>query len=196
MAITELKDLKGMDVVKQATFAYLACERLFPNYVYFSENYHFGNPSTLRKVIDFIHDHLLELEPNKNQITSHIKEIEKNTPGTEDFTTTFVSSALDACAAIFESLNFLVDKNFSRIETISTLATDTVDMYIQEIEALDFNKDKDFRQKINNHFLMKKEVAIQSGITGYLNSRKSIDSDDIQTLLNLQESNKKGSLGL
>jgi uncharacterized protein YjaG (DUF416 family) len=196
MAITALNVLKSLDVIKQAAFAYLTCERLYPNYVYFSDNYGFGEPSELREAIEFIYHNLFERGPDKNKIDSLIKKIEKNTPDTEHFTTTFVSSALDACAVIFESLNFLIDKKFSRIEAISALSTDTVDMYIQEIEALDFNKDKDFRKKIDNHPLMKKELTIQSGITSFLNNSKNIDQGDIQTLLNLQENNKKGSLGL
>jgi hypothetical protein len=106
------------------------------------------------------------------------------------------SSALDACSAICESLNSLGDVKFSRIKNISTFATDTADMYIQDIESLDFNTDKNYQQKIDNHPLMKKEVAMQSGIIIFLSNSKTFDFSDLQTLLHLQENDKKSNLDL
>ena len=191
MVIEEINKLKELDVSKQLAFAYLTCERLFPNYVYFSQNYGFGNPAILRKAMDFVYYAIFQ----KNEISKSkllIKEVHKNTPDTENYATNFVSSALDACTAIEESLNFLIDRQFERIESISTFATDTVDMYIQEIDNLDYNSDSAFQQKIDDHFLMKKEIRIQKGIIDFLVKINSttLDSADIQTLLNLQKKNK------
>jgi hypothetical protein len=196
MAIEEVNKLRELDFTKQVAFAYLTCERLYPNYVYFSDNYNFGNSRVLREAIDYLYRSLFESNPDKNKIHSLIKKVDKNTPDTEDHTTTFVSSALDACTAINEALDFLIDKEFSRIKDISTFATDTVNMYIQEKEALDFNKDKNFQKKIDSHPLMQKEIAVQSGIITFLSNSKTIDFEDIQTLLQLQQNNKKGSLDL
>ena len=131
-----------------------------------------------------------------NKINLLTKEVEKNTPDTENFSTNFVSSALDACTAVLESLDFLVDNQFSRIKDISSFATDTVYMYIQYIDKLDFNTDRGFQQKIDNHPLMQKEVAIQLGIITFLSNSRAFDYGDIQTLLHLQENNKKSNLGL
>jgi uncharacterized protein YjaG (DUF416 family) len=195
MAITELNELKGLDIIKQAAFAYLTCERLYPNYVYFSDNYNFGNPSVLREAIDFIYRNLFEGNVNKNKVYSLVKEVGKNTPDTEDFSVIFVSSALDACTCILDSLDFLLTKDFAKITYISTYGVDTADMYIREIENIELS-DKNFRQRVNEHPLMQKEVAIQRGIITFLLNRKSIDYNDIQTLLLLQENNKKGSLNL
>jgi uncharacterized protein YjaG (DUF416 family) len=196
MAIEELNKLKELDFNKQRAFAYLTCERLFPNYVYFSNNFDFGNPDVLKEAIDFFYLNIFEKNPDKNKINFIAKDVEKNTPYTEDFTTNFVSSALDACTAISDSLDFLIDKDFGKIINISIYATDSVNMYIQEIENLDFNNDKNFQQRINNHPLMQKEVAIQSGIIAFLNNSKVLDFEDLQTLLQLQENNKKSNLDL
>lgn len=194
--IEELKKLKELDFNKQRAFAYLTCERLLPNYAYFSNNFDFGNPQVLREAIDFLYLNIFEQNLDKNKIDFFIKEVEKNTPDTGDFTTNFVSSALDACTAIIDSLSFLVDSNFIKIEYISTYATDTVSMYIQEIESLDFNHDKNFQQKIDTHSLMQKEILIQTGIISFLSNSRSFDFGDLQTLLQLQENNKKSNLGL
>ncbi|HMF70605.1 MAG TPA: DUF416 family protein [Flavitalea sp.] len=196
MAIEEVDKLKQLDFTKQAAFNYLTCERLYPNYVYFSDNFDFGNPDALRIAIDYLYLNIFEKGPDKNKIKNLAKEVDKNTPDTENFTTTFVSSALDACTAIGDSLNFLIQRNFLSIKNISTYATDTVSMYIQETESLDFSKDNDFKKKIDKHPLMQKEIAMQSGIISFLTNSKGFDFGDLQILLHLQENNKKSNLNL
>jgi hypothetical protein len=196
MTITELNDLKAMEFIKQAAFAYLTCERLYPDYVYFSENYGFGDPGVLREAIDQLYQSIFAKTIDPIYINSLIKQIDANTPDTEDYGIIFGSLALDTCSAIHESLNFLMDKKASRLESISTSATDGIDMRIQQEENLDYNTNKDFQQRINTHSLMKKEISVQLGIIRYLKNIQSLDSGDLQTLLRLQENNKKGSLGL
>ena len=195
MITKDLKILEQLDLNKQAAFAYLTCERLYPNYVYFSTNFNFGNPAILRQAIDFLHLNIFKKNPDKNIVNTLIKEVEKNTPNTEDFSTSFVSSALDTCTCILDSLDFLIDKDFSKIISISTYAKDTVDMYIREIENIKA-VDKNFVQKVNNHPLMSREIAIQEGIIAFLGNSKNFDYEDIQTLLHLQQNNKKSNLDL
>jgi uncharacterized protein YjaG (DUF416 family) len=194
MAIKEIEELKPLDFTKQATFAYLTCERLYPNYVYFSANFSFGEPRILRKAIDYLYQVILVGNPDKATVTQLLESVEKNTPDTEDFSTPLVSSALDACTATLDSLHFLIDMDFQRIEAVSSYATDTASMYIQDKEELDYNSDKNFQSKIDSHPLMKKEIEIQSGIITFLYGTKKIDSEDIKTLLLLQEIDKKGSV--
>jgi uncharacterized protein YjaG (DUF416 family) len=196
MAIAEISILKELDFNKQLVFAYLTCERLYPNYVFFSKNYGFGNPIELRKAIDYLYSNLINQKLDSKKINSLISNIDSLTPQPANYDTILASSALDACGVVYESLNFLLDKQSSRLDSISTMATDTVDMYIQEIAELDFNTDRYFQQKIDNHPLMQKEIKIQSGIITFLNNNTSIDLEDIQTLLQLQESNKKSNLDL
>ena len=49
---------------------------------------------------------------------------------------------------------------------------------------------------IDDHLLMRKEIAIQSGIIAYLNRSRTIDLNDIQILLQIQNNNKKSNLDL
>jgi uncharacterized protein YjaG (DUF416 family) len=196
MALEELNKLERLDFTKQLTFAYLTCERLFPNYVYFSRNYNFGNPDVLREAIDYLYLNIFEKHFDKIKIKNLTKKINSNTPDPGEFSTVLASSALDACATISESLDFLVDRKILKLKNISTYATDTVDMYIQHIEALDFNKNKNFQLKIDNHPLMKKEIEIQTGIISFLSHSRTLDFGDLQTLIQLQESTKKSNLDL
>lgn len=195
MIFAEINKLKELDFTKQKTFAYLTCERLYPNYLFFSENYDFGNQNILREAIDFLYLNLFETNLDKTKINSLVKKVEENTPDTSDFSTIYVSSALDACTCILDSLHFLLDKDFLKLTYISSCATDTVDMYIQEIENIELS-DKDFRHKVDSHPLMKKEFEMQSGIIAFLSNSKNIDHEDIQTLLRLQENNKKSNINL
>ncbi|WP_199119246.1 DUF416 family protein [Pedobacter sp. ASV28] len=196
MAITEIGKLKELDFNKQLAFAYLTCERLYPNYNYFSKNYDFGDPIVLRTAIDYISGNFFNQKIDKAKNDFLIEKIDTCIPEPADYETILASSALDACTVITETLGFLNDKKKSRLEDISTMATDSVDMYIQEIEDLDFNRDKDFQKKIDSHPLMKKEISIQKGIVDFLIASMSFDLDDIRVLLNLQENNNKGSLNL
>lgn len=198
MVTEALNKLKELGFSKQLSFAYLTCERLFPNYVYFSENYKFGNPALLREAIEYLYNTIFEKNYDKIKINYLIKIVANNIPEPADYKTGLASAALDACTAIEESLYFILDGEFSRIESISTFAIDTVHMHIQEIDELDFNTDINFQQKIDNHLLMKKEIKIQSGIVFFLNNIKTTDIDlgDLQTLIHLQKNNNKGNLNL
>jgi uncharacterized protein YjaG (DUF416 family) len=195
MAIEEVNKLKDLDFNKQLAFAYLTCERLYPNYVYFSKNYDFGNPEEPRRAIDYLHSNLFANNFDKTKTDSFIAAINSLTPQPAEYDTILASSALDACGVIYEALNFLVDNQTSRLADISTMATDTGDMYIQDKEELDFNSDKNFQKKIDTHPLMIKEIATQKGIISYLSSIDKLLPSDIDTLTQLQENNR-GSLSL
>jgi uncharacterized protein YjaG (DUF416 family) len=195
VVVAEINKLKELDFNKQLAFAYLTCERLYPNYIYFSKNYDFGDPDTLRTALDYLYDNLFRYKIEMERIDSLVKKIDENIPEPANYDTILASSSLDACTVIIEALNFLADKKKSRLNDISIMATDTADMYIQEKEALDYNTDKDFQQKIDSHPLMKKEVATQKGIVSYLSNINNIEPSDIDILMRLQE-NDKGSLEL
>ncbi|MDP4218639.1 MAG: DUF416 family protein [Bacteroidota bacterium] len=195
MAIQEINQLKDLDSTKQMTFAYLTCERLYPNYVNFSRQYNFGDPEILKDALDRIYRYLLYKEIDKEKLILLIKEVEENTPEPGDFDSILASSALDACTAIIESLNSLVNDQPPQLDNISVIATDTVSMYIHDRDNLDYNTDTNFHQKIDNDPLMLKEISTQKGIISYLSKIDNIQPSDIVTLINLQENNK-GNLGL
>jgi len=81
MAIEEIKLLEKLDYNKQLTFAYLTCERLYPNYVFFSENFNFGDRQKLREAIDLIYNCLLVPDfGNTKQIEFYLNAVDINTP--------------------------------------------------------------------------------------------------------------------
>lgn len=196
MAIKEIDTLKELSFNKQLAFAYLTCERLYPNYVFFSKKYKFGDPAKLKRGIEYLYINLFNYRPEKSNAEYYISVIDKLIPEPANYGTVLVSSALDAGVTAIESLRFLIDKRVSRMNDISQSAYDTVFMYIQELENLVYTPpDKlTFFQKIDNHSLMKKEMLIQTGIISYLSSINNIEPSDIETLLQVQ--GNKGSLEL
>lgn len=179
---------------KKLIFGYLTCQRLFPNYVYFSTRYNFGNPEIIRGYLTDIRK-IIVSGTGDIEFKGHEKNIENVMPTPHEFESVLASSALDACAGIIELISFIQDKDISRIESISTLAKDSVDMYIQEKENLDISS-PDFEAKIANHYLMKREIDIQKGILDFLSRFENINEEDLITLEKLQANNGLGNLDL
>jgi len=201
MLIENIALLEKLDYTKQLAFAYLTCERLYPNYIYFSKNFNFGDKATLREAINFIHRALLRSELStdflsEQEISTLLHNVDLNTPFPHNFATITASSALDACAVISETLEFLLDKNESRLNAISTCATDTVDMFVQERDDLDFNTDAGFEKKIFNDELMQREIHIQKGIIEYLSKIGRLELLDVNNLIELQHNNGRSNIDL
>ena len=194
MAIEEIKLLEKLDYNKQLTFAYLTCERLYPNYVFFSENFDFGDKQILIEAIDLIFKSLLVDFVDVKQIELFLKAVDINTPYPHEFETIFASSALDSCSSILETLNFMLDKNVSRLTDIATFATDTVDMFVGYRDGLDYNTDPLFDDKIFNDPLMQRELSIQKGIISYLAKTDNLEGLDINNLLSLQYNDSKSNI--
>ncbi len=197
MAVNNLNLLENFDYRKQLAFAYFTCERLYPNYVHFSRNFEFGDEIILRAAIDLIYGALLTTtSPSQDDIKSYSSKVESNTPNTEDFDTIFVSSALDSCTAILETLDFILDNKVSRLYDISSFAIDTVDMYVSVRDNLDFNNDSLFNQKIFDDPLMQREYKVQEGIISYLSKIGVLELKDINNLLSLQNNDNKSNIDL
>jgi len=196
MTISLIDQIKKLDFNIQLIVAYLTCERLYPNYVYFSNKFEFGDSSKLRSAIDYIYEHLFENDFDIAKIKTIIGFVEKNTPEPGEFQTILASSALDAGVSIIETLESMIVKDRDRLSDVSKSAVETVYMYIQEIENLDYKNDDEFDIKMDNHPLMKNELQIQQGIITYLINSRKINYDDVNTLLQLQDKNGKGNLEL
>lgn len=174
--------LEDLPIKHQAAFAASCAERLLPNYKKFSESEGWGDYGLLRQALDGIWLHLAQ-NANLN-LKDLIKKCDKVIPDTEDFETIYVSFALDAGNAIVETLLFIQDNEMSRIVDIASFCRDTVDMYIQELDNMDYS-DPSFEQKIASHPLMLKELSKQSEDLVLLRNKVTLDE---HTLLLMQQS--------
>lgn len=87
------------------------CKRLLPEYGTFHENNKWGNPDILAEGIKYCAQILNGDKADYYQIEEIKSSIDEVTPNTDDFGDWDGSYALNACVAIIESLEFILDKN-------------------------------------------------------------------------------------
>ena len=187
MPLKEIDKLKKMSFKKQLAFAYLSCERVYPNYLFFSINYNFGDVGTLKAAIDFLYENIFNDAIDNKRIEFYLKVADVNAPRPDNFDTFYATIAMYSAGVIYESINLLRRTDVSRILTdISTMCTDAVDLFIQERDDMDYDEE-DFEIKILNDSLMQTELSIQKGIILYLQKVDQLNEFDITTLLQLQK---------
>ncbi|MCP2025415.1 uncharacterized protein YjaG (DUF416 family) [Flavobacterium sp. HSC-32F16] len=86
------KKLDSLSEEKRLIFSLLICEILLPNYVYFSNEYSYGDPSELEKIISTLFKDLIEKNKSQN-VDIYINVVENITPDTEDYDTILASFA-------------------------------------------------------------------------------------------------------
>jgi len=189
------EELEECSYSKNVLFALRCCERLYPNFVFFSSKFRTGDPVPLRQSLDFSWLSLLDDE-RKIDVSEYLfSSIESQMPDTECFDTIYVSSALDACAACLLLLEFLRHRRLNRILEIATLARDTVDMFVQELENLPPN-DPDIEKKIQAHELMQNEIKVQKSTMMLLKSINTITPDIVVKLKEEWSNLSKGSINI
>lgn len=140
-------------------FGLLICERMVPNYVVFSEQNAWGNPSILRSALNACWESMVEGQADINW-TRLRAQCDESAPDTEDFQTILVSSALDAAVAVATLIDLIRTPVAQHALLIASLSRDTVDMYVQELENMP-PSDPDIEERIRMHVLMQNELNAQ-----------------------------------
>jgi uncharacterized protein YjaG (DUF416 family) len=176
-------NLSKLPFQHQLVFTSLCCERLIPNYMEFTRIEGWGDFRILRETLDWIWHSSINGDLSTVQVKRLIQLCEKEIPDTEEFESIYVSFALDVANAIVETLKFIEDREFLHIVDIASLCRDTVDMFIQEENDMDYT-DPEFEQKILRHPLMVNELQRQNEIIRYLESCSELNSEIVQQLRN------------
>ena len=146
----------SLTFAKQLELAVVLCKKMFFDYHKFYEIHKWGNPDSLTYAINLLEKYH-EIPVNADDINKLLLEINSVIPDTNDFGDVNGSYALNASAAVFETLQFITDKNPNHILNISTYYTDTLDFKIQETRDLSENQ-------INNHPLI---VEVRNFLINY-----------------------------
>jgi uncharacterized protein YjaG (DUF416 family) len=137
------------------------CKELFFDYQNFYEVHKWGNPDLLLDGIN-LSEKSLYGNVDFNKIQELIHKIESITPDMDDFgSSEHGSYALNAAAAVFETLQFVLDKDATHIVNICSYYTDTIDMKIQVESENDLSE-----LQIDEHRLMIKARQFLLGETG------------------------------
>ena len=129
---------------KQCQLAISICKKLFSDYQDFYQENKWGDPDILLDAIKLCQLYIA-LQTDASLLKEMLPKVDKITPDTEDFGN--ASYALNASIAVYETLEFLIDKDEKHILNIGTYLTDTIDFKIQEDDDLT-------EQQINNHPMM------------------------------------------
>jgi hypothetical protein len=152
--------LKRLDTKRQLTFGVLCCERLLPNYLAFQKDSGWGDVAPVRQALDYVWAFLCGQQLDPQEIKKSIELCESAAPNSDDFVSLYVTSAQDACFAVCGLLDYLLESDVDKIVQAATYATDSVDLYVQEIENMTPN-DPQLEKKILSHRLMQRELAQQ-----------------------------------
>ena len=137
----------SIDYNKQLTLAIDVCKKLFFDYVDFSEKYQWGDKDILLDAITIV------AQSKTNDITQinidkTLSQLDAITPDMDDFGSDQLSSyALNACVAVYNSLQFITDKEPKHIYNIGICLTDTIGFKVQEQKKLT-------EQEVDNNSLM------------------------------------------
>jgi hypothetical protein len=158
-------DQKGLVI-----FALACAERLLPNFRRFSREHGWGNVQPLREALDLAWAWLENGSIDAAAAAELRDACEEQAPNTEDFDSLYVSPALDAANASVAVAKLLVEPEAETAVEVATLARDTVDMYVQEIDGMPANS-ADLEELIRLHPMMQRELsdqreALEAAISG------------------------------
>lgn len=119
----------------QLKFAILICKKLYFDYQKFTEVENWGDSNLLMDAIN-VCQKALDHSDNTHEIKALLTKLESIIPDMDDFGNELGSYALNASAAVYETLEFIVDKDKTHIYNIATYYTDTIDFKIQEDKEL------------------------------------------------------------
>lgn len=139
--------VSSLDYDRQLTLAIDVCKRLYFDYVDFLEKYQWGDKDVLLDAITIVEQSKTRDIP-KSLIDEMLNQLDANTPDMDDFESDDVNSyALNACTAVYNSIQFIFDKQPKHIYDIGICLTDTIDFKVQERHTLT-------EQEIDNNPLM------------------------------------------
>jgi uncharacterized protein YjaG (DUF416 family) len=187
------KELSGLPPRRRVAFAASCCERLLPNYAAFARDANWGSPSVLREALDQVWAVAGGDNPNPERIRELRTATDRVMPDTESFSSDYTSSALDAGVAVLQALECCIDGDPATSAQAASSARDTVDMYIQTRDGLQYGA-VDFETRIRCDSLMVKELEKQRADVQLLASSPFSDKE-IATILR-SSSETKSNIGL
>ncbi len=126
------KQVFSIDYNKQLDLAIEVCKKLYLDYVNFAEKYKWGDKDHLLDAIKILEKSKIQVI-EKSLVDDALKKVDRVVPDMDEFCgEKFASYALNACLAVYNSLEFLLDKQPKRIYEVGISLIDTIEFKIQE----------------------------------------------------------------
>ena len=166
------QSLSGMVFWKQLVFLLLVCQRLIPSFRALSRETGIAGENLLLGLRNRAWSTLLA-GVSRADFSTEVTQAESVEPDTEDFESVYASSALDAAIAVGLLMRAFNDGQTSTVVEAASLARDSIDMYVQDLENMHQN-DPNIETKILGHVLMQKELKRQREDIDFI---KALDDD-------------------
>lgn len=178
--------LRAFDDAHCALVAALVCNRLYPNYLLFTEVENWGNPRLFRAGIELLFETAAGGSRPVAQAQKLYDSLDSAFPDLDDFTSSEASYAFDASSAFDSALQFLITGEKEHVVNCSIAAFDTVDMFVQMLHEIEPNT-PNVEQLIDNDPYMQKEVERQRKVIDLLRATPVISPDFITQLRKQQD---------
>jgi hypothetical protein len=187
--------LARLDHKQRLAFGASCCERLLPNYSAFQQDAGWGDISPVRRSLDFVWSFLYRESIDLEEAERITAACEAVAPSSDDCESLYVTAAQDACFAVCGLLDCLRHDDVERIVQVATYATDSVDLYVQEVENMAAN-DPQLEQKILAHRLMQRELSTQEQTLALLEQSPSVSSELLDQIKALWDNEGRSNLDL
>jgi uncharacterized protein YjaG (DUF416 family) len=176
-------ELSRMPTRNRAAFAACCAQRMIPNYERFQALSGWGDPSVLRRALDYPWGILSsDAATDRAGLKRHEAACDTVTPDMDDFGRfDFASAALDAAVAVLGTLRCLETGEVDRAIDAATAARDSVDMHVQELEGLE-PEDADLEARIVAHPLYQREMQHQQRILAHLTGAPALTPEIVNQL--------------
>src|SRR5262249_7804547 len=142
-------------------FGASCCERMLPNYEAFVRDVGWGKMTPLREALDTTWEACEGRQAPRAKLGDMLSMCEACAPDSEAFSSLYTSSAQDAVFAVCALLDFLLDGDVANVVRVPRLSTDSVDLIVQEREAMN-PRDPLLERRILEHPLMQQELTRQT----------------------------------
>lgn len=190
-----MKRLEKLDSRRQLAFGAACCERLLPNYNAFQEDTGWGSIRPIQDALNLVWSSVGGQQPGFGEVKHVLNECESVGPDSDDFESLYTGFAQDTCFAVCSLLDYLLNSNPERVVQAATYATDSVDLFVQELENMVPN-DPELEQKILAHPLMQRELAQQEKELQMIEQASSLNPEFLKRLRSAWDNNGRSNLDL
>lgn len=163
------KQLRNLLPWQQVAFCVGLAERMYPNYVLFSEGTQFGGEACFRKMLDLFWENLT-VKGAKVNFETQSEKFEEAIPNVADYDMYGVYPALDACVALTCAFNAVLTKADDEAINASQTSIGTVSSFIEATSEAELTE-----QEIWQDELIQQELAFQEELLTLLDEQRSPD---------------------
>lgn len=173
-----LSRITSLNKEKKILFCYLCSYRIIDNFLLYT------NSNEVNVITNKIYDNIKDFvvgENLKDDIRKLLEDFYKFIPDTNDFYDINTEYTLNASAALYTTLDYILNPDDMELSSVPILVRDSLDFYIQEKLSLKPN-DPLLEIKINQSLLMINEFRIQEELFLKILKMKDITRGDIYDL--------------